>query len=414
MSDKIIFHIDVNSAYLSWTAAHMLQKGCNVDIRDIPSIIGGNNDNTHGIVLAKSIPAKKFNIKTGEPVLEALKKCPKLQIFKPDYSLYMKSSNAMYELLTNYSPLIERFSIDEVFIDASHFKNCYMQKAIEIKNKIHDELGFNVNIGISTNKLLAKMASDLEPKNTIHTIFPDEIEEKLWSLPVDSLFMVGKATSNKLDKLNIKYIGDLAKYNKDLLISKFKSFGIKIYNYANGIDDSPIRSITRINIKGLGNSTTLTWEVTERDEAHKVLLSLVETVCMRLRANNSLCKVVAVSVKSASFVYYSHQRTMSNYSDSTEEIYKEICIAFDESWTGEPIRQLGVRVTKLTSNDFLQSTLFDNRNIDKMRALDETIDNIRRKYGNSIIIRSSFLNSGIKPMNGGNGEEDYLMMSSNL
>jgi DNA polymerase IV len=415
VSKRIIFHIDVNSAYLSWTAVRMLQLGeTTEDIREIPSIIGGNSDERHGIVLAKSIPAKKYKIQTGEPVIDALKKCPELKVFKPNYRLYMDSSNAMYKLLSEYSPQIQRYSVDEVFMDASHYKDNYMEKAIEIQSRIRSELGFNVNVGISTNKLLAKMASDFNPKNSIHTLFQNEIEDKMWPLPVEDLFMVGRATKKKLDRLNINTIGELAKFDLDILESIFKSHGKVIRNYANGIEDSEVRKYNYIEVKGIGNSTTIAWDVTTKDEALKIILSLTESVCSRLRSNNSLCKVVSVSLKDYGFERYIHQRTLSNYTDSTDEIYKELTKAFIESWRGEPIRQIGVRVTKLCSNEFFQSSLFDCKRLDKQRALDKTIDNLRERYGNASVVRSTFLNSGIKPINGGNGEDDYPMMGSIL
>lgn len=182
-NEQIIFHIDVNSAYLSWTAVKQLQCGESIiDIRNIPSIIGGNSEDRYGIVLAKSIPAKKFKIKTGEPVVSALSKCAALKIYPPDYKLYMNCSNAMYDLLTEYSPSIQRYSVDEVFMDVSHFKNGYMNKAYEIKTRIQNELGFTVNIGISHNKLLAKMASDFPKKNAVHTLLQEEIKGKMWDL----------------------------------------------------------------------------------------------------------------------------------------------------------------------------------------------------------------------------------------
>lgn len=415
MEERIVFHIDVNSAYLSWTAVRMLQLGeTTEDIREIPSIVGGNTDERHGIVLAKSIPAKKYNIKTGEPVVDALKKCPNLKIFKPNYRLYMDCSNAMYNLLYEYSPIIQRYSVDEVFMDMSHFKENYMEKSIEIQNRIRSELGFNVNIGISTNKLLAKMASDFEPKNSIHTLFKEEIQSKMWSLPVDNLFMVGRATKKKLDKLNINTIGELAKFDINILESIFKSHGKVIHNYANGIEESSVRKYNYVNVKGIGNSTTIAWDVTLKEEALKIILSLTESVCIRLRNNNSLCKVVSISIKGYNFERYIHQRTLNNYTDCTEEIYKEIAKAFNESWRGEPIRQLGVRVTNLCSNEFFQGSLFDNKKLEKQRALDKTIDSIRERYGNNSVIRSTFLHSGIKAINGGNGEDDYPMMGSIL
>lgn len=415
MEERIIFHIDVNSAYLSWTAVRMLQLGESTeDIRDIPSIVGGNTDERHGIVLAKSIPAKKYKIKTGEPIVDALKKCPNLKIFKPNYRLFMDCSNAMYNLLYEYSPKIQRYSVDEVFMDMSHLKENYMEKAIEIQNRIRSELGFNVNIGISTNKLLAKMASDLEPKNAIHTLFKEEIKEKMWPLPVDNLFMVGRATKSKLGKLNINTIGEVANFDIDILEGIFKSHGRVIHNYANGVEESEVRKYNYVNVKGIGNSTTIAWDVTSKDEALKIILSLTESVCIRLRNNNSLCRVISISIKGFNFERYIHQKTLSNYTDCTEEIYKEMVKAFNEAWRGEPIRQLGVRVTSLCSNEFFQSSLFDNKKLEKQRALDKTIDSIRERYGSYSVIRSTFLHSGIKAINGGNGEDDYPMMGSIL
>jgi len=415
LNERIVFHIDVNSAYLSWTAIRMLQLGDTTeDIRTIPSIVGGNRDERHGIVLAKSIPAKKYGIKTGETIVEALKKCPNLKIFRPNYKLYVSCSNAMYNLLYEYSPKIQRYSVDEVFMDMSHYKEIYMEKALEIKNRIKNELGFTVNIGISSNKLLAKMASDFNPKDSIHTLFKEEIKDKMWPLPVEDLFMVGRATKRNLDKLNINTIGDLANFDLKLLQSVFKSHGKVIYNYANGIDESLVRKYNYIDVKGIGNSTTIAWDVTSKDEALKVILSLTESVANRLRNHESLCKVVSVSIKGYNFERYIHQKTLENYTDSTEEIYNELSKAFKECWKGEPIRQIGVRVTKLCNNEFFQSSLFDDKNIEKQRALDKTIDAIRNKYGNNSVIRSTFLHSGIKSISGGNGEEEYPMMGSIL
>lgn len=415
IKNKIIFLIDVTSAYLSWTSIRMLQLGITTeDYREVPSIVGGSTDQSHGIVLAKSLPAKKFNILTGEPIIDALKKCPNLKILKPDYSLYIKCSNAMYELVQEYSPSIERYSIDEVFIDVSHYKNNYMSIANEIKNRIKEELGFDVKIGISSNKLLAKMASKLPPTNSIHTIFPEEVENKLWPLPVGDLFMVGKATKSKLDFLNIETIGDLATYDLNLLTRTFKSHGKLIKDYANGIDTSSIKEGKSIRAKGIGSSTTLSWNVINKSEAFNIILSLTESVANRLRETNSVCKVVSISIKGTNLVRYSHQLTLDNFTDSTEEIYSNLKKAFISSWKGEPIRQLGIRLSCLTSNEFYQSSLFDNDKHEKQRTLDKTIDYLRLKYGDNKIIRSSLINSGINPITGGVGEKDYIYMSSKL
>lgn len=412
--DRIIFHIDANSAYLSWIAVSRLQQGDTLDLRTVPSIVGGDIESRHGIVLAKSIPAKKYNITTGEPIYKSLIKCKDLIIVPPNYSIFMRCSNAMVEILDEYTPLIQRFSVDECFLEMSHYKKNYMDIAEEIKSRIEKELGFTVNIGISNNKLLAKMASDFEKPNKIHTLFPDEIKRKMWKLPVEDLFMVGRATAPKLHKLNIYTIGDLAKYDLDILKRVFKSFGITLYKYANGIDDSEVRKSNVLEVKGMGNSTTTSFDVTNKEEAFRVLLSLTEMTAARLRKSGNLCGLVAVSLRTKDFFSYSHQKKLEVPTDSTKLIYKAISKAFLECWKGEPLRHIGVRVTELNNNDFYQSSLFEEKNIDKYRKLDKAIDGIRAKYGAKSVIRSTFLHSGIEPITGGNGEDDYLFMSSQL
>lgn len=412
--ERIIFHIDANSAYLSWTAASRLQKGETLDLRTVPSVIGGDVTTRHGIVLAKSIPAKKFNIKTGEPIFKALSKCKDLIIVPPDYSIFMRCSNSMFEILNEYTPCIERFSVDECFLEMSHYNNRYLEIAEEIKNRIKDELGFTVNIGISNNKLLAKMASDFKKPDRIHTLFPYEVKDKMWPLPVEDLFMVGRATLPKLNKLNIYTIGDLASYDVKILCNKLKSFGMVLHNYSNGIDETEVREKRDLNIKGMGNSTTIAYDVTDKEEALKILLSLTEMTASRLRNSKKLCSLIAVSVKTDEFYSYSHQKKIDIATDSTEIIFKYIRNAFLECYKGEKIRHLGVRVSELSNNDFYQSSMFEEKNIEKYRNLDKAIDGIRKKYGSNAIFRSTFLYSGIKPMTGGNGEEDYLFMTSQL
>jgi DNA polymerase-4 len=310
---RLIFHIDVNSAYLSWEAAYRLQHGDKIDLREIPSVVGGNEESRHGIVLTKSIPAKKYNIQTGETLYNARAKCPGLVVVPPRYSLYMKCSSAMNEILNEYTPQIQRFSVDESFLDFSNMKHLYpdyIQLAENIKERIKEELGFTVNIGISNNKLLAKVASDFKKPDNIHTLFPSEIKEKMWSLPVEDLFMLGRATKPKLNKMNIFTIGDLANYDLEILKYKLKSHGIVIWNYANGIDNSEVRKSNYIEMKGIGNSTTIAFDVEDKDTAYKVLLSLCETVCMRLRDSGNCCTVVSVSIRGSDLIFYSRQKKL--------------------------------------------------------------------------------------------------------
>ncbi|GAA0178516.1 DNA polymerase IV [Clostridium sediminicola] len=416
--EKIIFHVDVNSAYLSWEAVNRLQHGTLEDLRTIPSAVGGDPKSRHGIILAKSIPAKKFGIKTGETLYAALKKCPSLRIVPPHYDLYIKCSTAMVNILKEYSPMVQRYSIDECFLDFTNlekvFRKPVLDVAYEIKNRIKKELGFTVNIGISSNKLLAKMASDFKKPDNVHTLFKNEIPDKMWPLPVEELFMVGRATGPKLRKYNINTIGDLANYDVDLLKNKFKSFGLLLWKYANGIDDSFVRKSNYIEMKGLGNSTTIAFDVTDCRTAHMVILSLTETLGMRLRDSKNLCSLVSISIRNSEFQHYSHQKKLSYYTNSTKRIYSVAKELFDNVWRGEPIRHIGIRVSSLNTEQQVQVSFFDEVDVKKNIALDKAIDNIRLKYGKKAVVRSSFLHSGIKPINGGVQEEDYPIMSSIL
>jgi DNA polymerase IV len=402
---------------LSWSAAYMLQQGSTLDIRDIPSIVGGDPVSRHGIVLAKSIPAKKFKIQTGETLYSALQKYPDLYIAPPQYDLYMMCSNAMVEVFKEYTPQIQRFSVDECFLDFTNMENLYpdyLKLANEIKDRIKNELGFTVSVGISNNKLLAKVASDIRKPDAVITLFPVEIKEKMWPLPVEDLFMVGGATLPKLHNLNIFTIGDLANYDLIILKQKLKSHGLMIWNYANGIENSDVRKSNHIEMKGMGNSTTMPFDVTNRDEAHKVMLSLCETVGMRLRDSGNCCSLVSVHYRTNEFYSYSRQRKIYYYTDSTKKIANVAYELFDELWKGESLRHIGVRISELCTNDFCQVTLFEETDNAKNSALDKTMDSIRMRFGSKSVIRGTFLHSGIKPLMGGIGEDDYQIMTSIL
>ena len=413
---KTIFHIDVNSAYLSWEAVSRLQQGEELDLRTIPSAVGGDPKKRNGIILAKSIPAKKHNIKTGETLHEALNKYPELYVVSPSYDLYIKCSNAMVEILKDYSPKIQRYSVDECFLDYTDMEGLFgnpIDGANIIKDRIKEELGFTVSIGVSDNKLLGKMGGELKKPDAVTTLFPEEISTKLWPLPVKDLFMVGRATAPKLNKLGIHTIGDLANFDLELLKSFLKSHGEMIWKYANGIDHSKVRKSNRLEIKGIGNSTTMSFDVENNKEAHMIILSLCETVGMRLRDSGYCARLVSVGVKSSEFIYRTHQHKFNTPTDSTQQIYEHAKKLFNEVWTGEKIRHLGVRVSEFCDNDMVQLNLLDSDN-EKERAIDKTIDKIRKKYSSSSIIRGCFLNSGIKPLMGGVGEDEYPVMSSIL
>ena len=415
--NKVIFHIDVNSAYLSWSAADMLQKGYEIDIRNIPSVIGGNERSRNGIVLAKSVPAKKYNIKTGETLRDAFKKCPSLVSFLPNYSLYMKASTEMFKIINEFSPIVQRFSIDECFLDYTNMEHHFgspLDGAFLIKEKIKKELGFTVNIGISNNKILAKMASGFKKPDNIHTLYKEELPFKLWHLPVNELFMVGSKTNKKLNSLGINTIGDLATAKENILYSHLKSHGLLIKNYANGIDDSIVKKSNQPIVKGMGNSTTIPFDVESKDIAYKVILSLVENISMRLRNSSLNTNLVGITIGYNNFLHKSHQKKLDISTDSTNIIY---CISknlFDELWDKTPIRKISIRVSELCNNEYTQISIFEDSMLLKYKAIDSSIDEIRKKFGNASIYRASFLHSNIPPVTGGIGEENYPVMTSIL
>jgi len=393
--EKLIFHIDVNSAFLSWSAADKLKQGAKIDLRDIASVIGGDEKSRRGVVLAKSMLAKKSGIITGESLFTARKKCASLVVVSPDFRIYEKCSRDMKEIFMDYTPFVEKFSIDECFLDVTSYntsREAALELACDIKERIKLELGFTVNIGMSDVKLLAKMASDFEKPDKIHTLFKSEIKKKLWGLPVGELFMVGSKTVPRLNNLNIFTIGDLALYDIEFLKYHFKSSGMMMWKYANGIDDRKVIS-SEYELKGISNSTTLSDDIKSKDEAYKVLLGLVEHTSIRLREIKKCCYCICVTIRNQEFIDYSRSKTLASSTDSTEEILKTVKSIFDESWKGEPIRLLGVSLNNLCEDNFKQISIFDvdSARDKKQRAIDKTMDNLRGRYGEDIVMKSVFL-----------------------
>ena len=403
---QIIFHIDVNSAFLSWTAVEQLKNGAEEDLRTIPSIIGGNQESRHGVVLAKSISAKKYGIVTGEPVANAFRKCPNLVMAPPNHKMYTEYSKRLMQFLReNYTDEIEQVSVDECYMNFTGIAHRYaspVAAAFKIKDAVYKEFGFTVNVGISVNHLLAKMASDFEKPNKVHTLFPEEIPAKMWPLPVSELYMAGKSSVEVLHKLEIRTIGELAKTDPDLLELHLKSHGRTLWEFANGkAGDKVVRE--RVENKGIGNSTTLPKDVTEEEEARKVLLWLSETVGRRVRKEGMKAKMVSVEIKYNTFQSVSHQKQLQRATNADKVIYETACELFHELWNGHPIRLLGIRTSKLVDEaEPEQISIFDlesvsNQNMvkqeirknEKQEKLDKAVDQIRKKYGEGAIVRGS-------------------------
>ena len=409
--ESLIFHIDVNSAFLSWTALSLLEQGETTDLREIPAIIGGDIKKRHGVVLAKSTSAKKYGIQTGEPIVNAFKKCPSLKIAPPDHAMYRERSRKLMEYLSSICPEIEQVSIDECYMNFSpvaHLYPGYLEAAATIKDSIYEKFHFTVNIGISDRKVLAKMASDFQKPNLIHTLFSYEIKEKMWPLTVDNLFMCGHSSVEQLRKLEILTIGDLANADPQILVSHLKSHGLTLWEFANGIDNSKVEPLP-VQAKGIGNSTTVSKDIESEEDAFKILMQLAESVGSRLRKENQLAGMISCEIKYNTFQSFSHQTTLFSPTNSTTLIYETACRLFNELWNGTPIRLLGIRTSKLCDpSEPVQLNLFDMmtsydsaiptnsvqiQRQHKHEILDKALDNIKNKYGKNSVIRGSLLNT---------------------
>ena len=412
MAERVIFHVDANSAFLSWSAAYRVKVlGEETDLREVPSVVAGDKASRHSIILAKSIPAKKYGIQTGEPLFQALEKCPELVVIPPDYDLYVQASRHFVDMLRQFSPAVEQYSIDEAWVDMTGTQRLWgpPRLAAELmRRRINEELGFTVNIGISSNKLLAKMAGDFEKPNKVHTLFPEEMGEKFFPLPVRDLFLVGAATERKLQRLGIYTIGALAAADVRVLKKRLGKQGELLWHFANGRNADAVTPEPAEN-KGYGNATTTSHDVVTREEAYQVLLSLCETVATRLRKDGKCGSCVSIHLRTNEFRHFSHQCVLHGATNITSEIFEAACRLFDEAWDGIiPMRQLGVQITRLSGEPYQQFDFFSGLSpvqFERKLRLDETVDALRDKYGEDIIRRAKFAGGTEPHMAGGLSKE---------
>ena len=408
MQKRVIFHVDANSAFLSWSAAYRVKVlGETEDLREVPSVVAGDKESRHSIILAKSGPAKKFGVQTGEPLFQALEKCPGLKVVEPDYPLYVECSRHFVEILRQFSPAVEQYSIDEAWVDMTGTERLWGSPRLaaeKMRSRINEELGFTVNIGISSNKLLAKMAGDFEKPNKVHTLFPEEVEGKFWPLPVRDLFLVGARTEEKLHRLGIYTIGQLAQTDGAFLRRKLGKHGETIWHFANGRNADAVTPEPAEN-KGYGNSVTTARDVVTTEHAHQVLLSLCETVTSRLRKDGQCGRCVAVHLRTNEFQHFSHQMLLHGATNMTSALFEAACRVFDEAWDSvTPLRQLGVQVTRLSREPYQQYDLFSGmapEQYERKLKLDETVDALRDKFGEDIIRRAKFAQNPEEHMAGG-------------
>lgn len=409
--EKVIFHVDVNSAYLSWEAVYRIQHlGAEEDLRECMAAVAGDAALRRGIILAKSIPAARCGVRTGDTIFEARQKCPELIIVPPNYRLYETCSAALFRILRKYTEYVEPYSIDEAFLDMSSTRELWrdpLYAAEQMADEIREMLGFTVNIGISSNRVLAKMASDFAKPDRIHTLWKHEIPEKMWKLPAEKLFFVGNAARKKLYLLGIRTIGEIASADECLLRLHLKKQGEIIWRFANGLDESCVTAEMPPN-KGYGNSTTIPFDVADEKTANLVLLALCETLAARLRADGVSAGIAAVELKTDDFVRSSRQKVLLERTDSTWKLYETVVRLFRELWNGEPIRHLGVHAGKISRDtQIYQISLFGEQESRKQRQLDRAVDSVRARYGMDAVKRAAFLKSPIDHMSGGISREKW-------
>ena len=394
----IIFHIDVNSAYLSWTAVEQLKNGSAVDLREIPAIIGGDQKSRHGVVLAKSPAAKKYGIRTGEPVANAFRKCPNLVMYPPNHKMYREKSRLLMEYLRTFTKEIEQVSVDECYMDFTSIAdrwNSPVDGALEIKDGIKGRFGFTVNIGISTNKLLAKMASDFQKPDRIHTLFPEEIKAKMWPLPIGELYMAGRSSVETLKKLEINTIGDLAQADPELIVLHLKSHGKMLWEFANGRGRDVVQAEPE-EAKGIGNSTTLRADAETEEEVYSVFEGLAQSVGRRLKKAGKKAGMVSVEIKYYDFRTVSHQMQIEKLSNDPKVLRETAYNLFLEVWSGEPVRLLGIRTSKLADeSEPEQLSIFDlemqKEPDEKHKRLKKAVDELNARFGPGAVVKASLM-----------------------
>ena len=373
--ERVIFHIDVNSAFLSWTAVQMLARGETLDIRTVPSVVSGDPSDRRSIVTAKSIPAKKYGINTAEPVSMALRKCPKLIVVGGDWEWYKKCSEAFIAVCRTYSPVLQQFSIDECFLDMTGRVDRKNAEAVagKLREEVKSRLGFTVNVGIGSNKLLAKMASDFEKPDKVHTLWSSEVREKMWPLPVGDLLWVGKKNAEKLVACGIRTIGELAAAPENVLLYVFGRKGaMTARDSANGVDDSPV-STEEAEAKSYSAERTFPEDISDPSQLDRQLFNVACIVAHRIRRDHFAAGNVSVFVKTKDFVSRSRQRMLTYPTDVTAVILNEARKLVPEVWDGAtPLRQIGLGVSKLTHD--IPLTLFEDERMGYYRQWDEEYD----------------------------------------
>lgn len=395
--DRIILHCDMDSFYAS---VELLDYP---ELKDKPVAVCGNPKNRHGIILAKNTPAKKFKIKTAETVWQARKKCPDLILLPPHHDKYKEYSHKINEIYQRYTNMVEPFSVDESWLDVTASQNLFgsgKEIADQIRNAIRNELGLTVSIGVSYNKIFAKMGSDYNKPDGTTVITRDNYKELLWSMDVREMFFVGKATADKLNRAGIYTIGELAQSNRNFLTTLLGKHGGMLYDYTNGLEDSPVRLFSeKEKIKSVGNGTTFRRNLTSLDDIKTAVTALSDTVSSRLRKYQMKCYGVKVDIKDPDFKVISRQKQLEVPTNLEEDIFKTSMEIITSSWNSKkPIRLLTITAINLCDEDeSVQLSLFGNNleTKEKSEKVERTMDDIRAKFGDKSITFGRILKNDI-------------------
>ena len=385
MKDRIILHCDLNNFYAS------VECELNPTLKDQALAVSGNPEKRHGVVLAKNEKAKKCGIKTGDTVWEARQKCPDIIFVPPHFDLYSKFSKQVFDIYSKYTCYVEPFGPDECWLDVTGSTKLFgtgEEIADKIRNQVKKETGLTISVGVSFNKVFAKIGSDMKKPDAVTVITRENFVEKLWNLPVSDMLMVGRKTTAKLNKLNVKTIGDLAKANDEMLDFHFGINGLKLKNNALGLDDEPVREYVKSRkVESVGHGMTAVRDLTNFEDVNTMLCYLADLVATRLRKYGMKGYGVHIDLRSNSLTHKSKQCKLLFATQTGAEIVKECMRMTKEIWQeGYPLRSISISVFDLVPDSFAEQTSLFEKEDKKKERMEKAIDQIRQKFGKDKIM----------------------------
>ncbi len=387
MRKRAILHIDMNNFYASVECLYR------PELKNIPMAVAGDPEKRHGIILAKNQLAKEKGVQTAQPIWQAQRLCPNITLVAPHYDRYKKFSQLAMQIYSEYSDQVESYGLDECWVDVTGSQRLFgtaFDIAMQIKQRIKDELGLTVSIGVSFNKVFAKLGSDYKKPDAVTVISEENFKQIVWNLPAKELLYVGKSTQNLLTKFGINTIGQIAQTDKEVLGSNMGKNGYQLWEHANGIDNSKVANLKeKVQVKTIGNSVTLPKDINDKTEIKKVFLNLSEQVAHRLRKKGLWAVGLQISVRRYNLESYQKSCTLKRAVADSDSIFNAAFELFENCHETSSIRSLGIRVDRLSTEPIMQINLFEPcENLDKQMKLEEVKDKMRGKYGVEILQRA--------------------------